>query len=282
MLATSFTTYCTGARHFIHHIVYRCSPRHPPYCTGARQVIHHMVYRCSPRHSPHGVPVLATSFTTWCTGACLVIHHMVYRCSPRHPPYSVPDHWCARLIARSCHSISSVFLPRTSTIVWVGSLSDGIQRRGGDGPGPGARVHQSGLPRRCQGGAGQCAERQADGELRVPTLHQEPCACRNSAECHHAQRRRGELGTSSLFGSTYTVFDNLILQVPLNTSKMLMLNSVSDPLISLTSRVCLLKDRNPVGPWASRSVGSWKQTVLIGLAGFDTIPSIPNPTLCLS
>ena len=42
VLASSSTTYCTRARHVIHHTVYRCSPRHPP----------------------HSVPVLATSSTT--------------------------------------------------------------------------------------------------------------------------------------------------------------------------------------------------------------------------
>ena len=63
VLATSSTTWCTGARHVIHHVVYRCSPRHPP----------------------HGVPVLATSSTTWCTSSRYdtrhVIYHTVYRCS---------------------------------------------------------------------------------------------------------------------------------------------------------------------------------------------------------
>ena len=67
VLATSSTTWCTSARH----------------------VIQHMVYQCSPRHPPHGVPVLAASSTTWCTGARHVIHHMVYRCSPRHSPRSI-------------------------------------------------------------------------------------------------------------------------------------------------------------------------------------------------
>ena len=52
--------------HVMHHIVYRCSLRHPPH------VIHHILYQCSPHHPPH------------------VIHHLVIRCSPRHPPLSVP------------------------------------------------------------------------------------------------------------------------------------------------------------------------------------------------
>jgi len=30
----------------------------------ARHVIHHVVYRWSPRHLPHSLPVLATSSTT--------------------------------------------------------------------------------------------------------------------------------------------------------------------------------------------------------------------------
>jgi len=62
------------------------------------------------------------------------------------------------------------------------------------------------------------------------------------------------------------------------------LNSVSEGpvrLISLKSRVYLIKDRNPVGPSASRSVVFWKWTALIGRTVFDTIPSIPNPTLSL-
>ena len=69
MLTTSSTTWCTR--------------------TGACHVIHHMVYRCLPRHPPHGVPVLATSSTTWCTGARHVIHHLVHRCSPPHPPHGI-------------------------------------------------------------------------------------------------------------------------------------------------------------------------------------------------
>ena len=40
MISTSSTTQRTSACHFIYHIVYRCSPRHPP----------------------HSVPVLATSY----------------------------------------------------------------------------------------------------------------------------------------------------------------------------------------------------------------------------
>ena len=63
------------------------------------------------------------------------------------------------------------------------------------------------------------------------------------------------------------------------------LSTVSEgpvPLFSLESRVCILKDRNPVGPSASRPVGSWKWTALIGRTGFDTIHSTPNPTLSLS
>ena len=41
-LNSASTTYCTGARHFIHHVVCPCSLRHPP----------------------HGVPGLTTSSTT--------------------------------------------------------------------------------------------------------------------------------------------------------------------------------------------------------------------------
>ena len=33
------------------------------WCTGARHVIHHIVYLCSPRHPPNSVLVLATSLT---------------------------------------------------------------------------------------------------------------------------------------------------------------------------------------------------------------------------
>jgi len=33
-------------------------------CTGARHAIHHIVHRCSPRHPPHSAPVLATPSTT--------------------------------------------------------------------------------------------------------------------------------------------------------------------------------------------------------------------------
>ena len=53
-------------------------------------------------------------------------------------------------------------------------------------------------------------------------------------------------------------------------------------LISSKSRVYLLKDRDRVGQSASRSVGFSKWTVLIGRTGFDTISSIPDPTLSLS
>jgi hypothetical protein len=34
------------------------------------------VYRCAPRHSPYGVPVLATSSTTWCAGSGRLIHRV--------------------------------------------------------------------------------------------------------------------------------------------------------------------------------------------------------------
>jgi hypothetical protein len=60
------------------------------------------------------------------------------------------------------------------------------------------------------------------------------------------------------------------------------LNSVSGrpvALISSKSRVYSLKDCNPAGPSASRSVGFTKWIVLIGRTGFDTMPSIPDPTL---
>jgi hypothetical protein len=33
-------------------------------CTGARHVVHHIVYRCTPRRPPHSVPVHATLSTT--------------------------------------------------------------------------------------------------------------------------------------------------------------------------------------------------------------------------
>jgi len=63
------------------------------------------------------------------------------------------------------------------------------------------------------------------------------------------------------------------------------LNSVSAlpvTLISLKSRVYLLKDRDLVGLSVSRSVEFSKWAVLIGRTGFDTIPSIPDPTLSLT
>jgi hypothetical protein len=53
----------------------RGSPRHPAHrvpvlatpstawCTGARHAIHHTVYRCSRRRPPHRVPLLATPST---------------------------------------------------------------------------------------------------------------------------------------------------------------------------------------------------------------------------
>ena len=44
----------------------------------------------------------------------------------------------------------------------------------------------------------------------------------------------------------------------------------------------LLKDRDPVGLSASRSVGFSNRVVLIGRTGFDTTYSIPDPTLSLS
>jgi len=50
-------------------------------------------------------------------------------------------------------------------------------------------------------------------------------------------------------------------------------------LISSKSMVYLLKDHDPVGLSANRSVGFPKCTVLIGRTGFDTIPSVPDPTL---
>ena len=53
-------------------------------------------------------------------------------------------------------------------------------------------------------------------------------------------------------------------------------------LRSSKSRVYLLKDIDPVGQSASRSVGFSKWTVLIGRTGFDTISSIPDPTLSLT
>ena len=52
-------------------------------------------------------------------------------------------------------------------------------------------------------------------------------------------------------------------------------------LIFSKSGVYLLKDRDTVGLSASRSVGFPKWTVLIGRTGFDTIPSMPDPTLSL-
>jgi hypothetical protein len=63
------------------------------------------------------------------------------------------------------------------------------------------------------------------------------------------------------------------------------LNSVSGLLVTLRSsksRVYLLKDRDPVGPSASRSIGISKWTVLIGRTGFDTVSSITNLTLSLT
>ena len=50
----------------------------------------------------------------------------------------------------------------------------------------------------------------------------------------------------------------------------------------LDSRVYLLKDGNPVGLSASRSVRFSEWTVLIGRTGFGTIPSISDPTMSLS
>jgi hypothetical protein len=47
------TTQYTGACSVIHRIL-----------TGASHVVHHIAYRCTPRHPPHNVPVLATSSTT--------------------------------------------------------------------------------------------------------------------------------------------------------------------------------------------------------------------------
>ena len=63
------------------------------------------------------------------------------------------------------------------------------------------------------------------------------------------------------------------------------LNSVSaftGTLISTKPRVYLLKDRDPVGQSASRSVGFSKYKVLIGRTTSDTIYSIPDPTLSLN
>ena len=63
-----------------------------------------------------------------------------------------------------------------------------------------------------------------------------------------------------------------------------MLNSVSAlpvTLISSKPMVYLLKDHDPVGLSATRSVGFSKWAVLIGRTGLDTISSIPNSTLSL-
>jgi len=50
-------------------------------------------------------------------------------------------------------------------------------------------------------------------------------------------------------------------------------------LIYSKSMVYLLKGRDPVGLSASRSAEFSKWTVLIGRTGFDTMASIPDPTL---
>ena len=63
------------------------------------------------------------------------------------------------------------------------------------------------------------------------------------------------------------------------------LNSLSaflETLISSKPRVYLLNDRDQVGQSANRTVGFSKWTVLIGRTGFDTISSIPDPTLNLN
>ena len=53
-------------------------------------------------------------------------------------------------------------------------------------------------------------------------------------------------------------------------------------MISSKSRVYSLKDCDPFGLSVSRSVGFPKMTVLIGRTGFDTMYSIPDPTLSFS
>ena len=63
------------------------------------------------------------------------------------------------------------------------------------------------------------------------------------------------------------------------------LNSVSEgpvPPISSKSRVFLLKDCDPVGLSASRSVGFSIWTVLIGRTVFNTMLTVPDPTLSIS
>jgi len=64
-----------------------------------------------------------------------------------------------------------------------------------------------------------------------------------------------------------------------------LLNSVSEglvPLISSKSRAYLLQKYDPVGLSMSRSVELSIWTALIGRTGFDTMYSIPDPTLSLS
>ena len=52
--------------------------------------------------------------------------------------------------------------------------------------------------------------------------------------------------------------------------------------VSSKSRVYLLKDGDPVGCSARRSVGLSKRTVHIGRTGFNTISSLPDPTQSLN
>jgi hypothetical protein len=52
-------------------------------------------------------------------------------------------------------------------------------------------------------------------------------------------------------------------------------------LISSKPRVYLLKDGDPVGLSAGRSVFFSEWTVLIGRTGFETVFPIPDPTLSL-
>jgi hypothetical protein len=84
-----------------------------------------------------------------------------------------------------------------------------------------------------------------------------------------------KMGNGQFYGFNY-------LQSVSDTLARGFLNSVSafqETLISSKPRVYLLKIRDQVEQSASRSVGHSKWTVLIGGTRFDTISSIPDPTL---
>jgi hypothetical protein len=127
----------------------------------------------------------------------------------------------------------------------------------------------------------------------VCTRHYSEVFARGHLTVHlHRQLRRQRRGGGAHGGaSSYLVLYAILIYTlfRLSSSPEVLtwwaVNSVLGGYVTLISskpKVCLLKDGDPVGLSASRSVGFQKCTVLIGRTGFDTIPSMPDPTLSFS